>query len=66
MQVQNGPEIRSLANVTAGSTIRSGHLYIPCSSSQEARIKTKEIYQGTWKASSLHASHAIQLFLADL
>ena len=55
MLLQNGPEIGSLANIIAGSSMRGGRLHVPCSSSQEvdkARIKTKEVYEGTWKASA--------------
>ena len=53
LQLQGGPEIKSLAGIIAGSTMQSGRLNIPCSRSQEvdkARIKTKEVYEGTWKA----------------
>ena len=51
--MQNGPEMRSLAGIIAGSTMQGSYLHIPCSRSQQvdkARIKTKEVYEGTWKA----------------
>ena len=62
MLMQDGPEIGSLANIIAGSSMHAGRLHIPCSSTQEvdkARIKTKEVYEGTWKASAtVHLFHS--------
>ncbi len=46
--------MRSLAGIIAGSSMQGRQLHIPCSRSQQvdkARIKTKEVYEGIWKAS---------------
>lgn len=51
--MQDGPEVRSLAGIIAGSSMQGSHLHVPCSRSQQvdkARIKTKEVYEGIWKA----------------
>ena len=54
--VQDGPEVKALQNVINDSTVQNGSLHIPVSRNQQvnkARIKTKEIYEGTFKASTV-------------
>lgn len=54
MAQQDGPEVKSLARIVCGTTVSGGQLRVPCTSSQEvdkSRIKTKEIYEGIFKAS---------------
>ena len=54
MAQQDGPEVKSLARIVHGTTVTDGQLRVPSSSIQEvdkSRIKTKEIYEGMFKAS---------------
>lgn len=70
MARQDGPEVKSLARIVQGTAVTDGQLRVPCSSIQEvdkSRIKTKDVYEGMFKASSSTGCNRAfcQTFLPD-
>jgi len=50
-----------LRQVISETKLRNGQLVVPCSSSQavdKSRIKTKDVYEGIYKASTRRKLHA--------
>lgn len=54
LHVQDGREVQALQNFINGTTLQNNSLHIPISRCQQvdkARIKMKEVFEGTFKAS---------------
>lgn len=55
LTLQTGLETRSVEGIIANTTLQNGQLQVPCSNTQEvvkSRIKSKDIYEGTFKVTA--------------